>query len=171
MSRQQKIHQVLAEHLIPEIGVHGEVWLAKDTQSFWYGTRDGRVVNLSDILNQVPVHAPPRHGRDGLDGRNGLDGAQGKIGPTGVGLPGVAGTGIPGPPGLNIKGDKGEPGAASTVPGPDSAVVLAEARVQIAAIRAEFADLKLQIQAVHEQNRQADAYLEFLRARRVARQK
>ena len=96
MARRQKIHSTINEHFIPEVGVFGDVWLAKAEQSFWYVTRDGSVVCLSDVLNNVPAHTPPRHGRDGKDGV----GTKGERGATGN------------------DGRDGAPGKDSTVPGP-----------------------------------------------------
>ena len=39
-------------------------------------------------------------------------------------------------------------------------------RAELATVRAEFADLKLVVNAIHEQNRQGDAYIAYLRAKR-----
>jgi hypothetical protein len=49
--QRNKIHHVLCEHLIPEQGVFGEIWLAKAEGTIWYGTRDGIIVSLTDVLN------------------------------------------------------------------------------------------------------------------------
>jgi hypothetical protein len=169
MSRRQKIHQTLSEHFVPETGVFGDVWLAKAEQSFWYATRDGRVVNLSDVLNQVPAHTPPRHGKDGCDGRTGprgeaIVGAPGRDGRDGKDstIPGPVST-VPGP-----AGPKGEIGPQGR-PGPDSATVLAAARAEIASLRSAFADLSLQVRAVREMNSQAEQYLEYLKTKVAAR--
>jgi hypothetical protein len=164
-----KIKHTLCEHLIPETAEFGTVWCARDTGAIWYATRSGVVVNLTDVLNGVVAHTPPRHGKDGIDGR---DGAKGDPGRAAVGIQGPPGrdaVGIQGPPGINVKGDKGDRGEASTVPGPDTSTVLAAARAEIAAIHAEFADLKLTVQAIHEMNRQADEYIAYLKAKVATR--
>jgi hypothetical protein len=163
MSRRQQIHATLSEHFIPETGVFGDVWLAKAEQSFWYATRDGRVVNLSDVLNQVPVHTPPRHGKDGKDGIS----IKGEPGRDAVGIQGPPGrdaVGIQGPPGINVKGERGDIGPRG-FPGPDTAAVLADARAEIAALRSEFANLSLQVLAIREANTHAANYIEFLKAK------
>jgi hypothetical protein len=168
MARRQKIHSTITEHLIPEVGVHGDVWVAKDTQSFWFATRDGIVVNLSDVLNNVPAHTPPRHGKDGRDGSTGPKG-ESSTGPAGRDGTNGKDSVVPGPAGpVGLRG-VGERGEASTVPGPDSATVLAAAREEISSIHAEFADLKLVVTAIHEQNRPGDEYIQFLRTRQAAR--
>lgn len=87
-------------------------------------------------------------GRDGKDGRDGVGYA---------GRDGMHGT----------NGKDGKDGA----PGPDSAAVLAETRAELEAVRREFADLKLVVNAIYDQNRQAKDYIEFLRARVAARSK
>jgi hypothetical protein len=168
MSRQQKIHSTLSEHFIPETGTFGDVWLAKAEQSFWYATRDGKVVNLSDVLNQVPVHTPPRHGRDGIDGATGPKGET-STGPAGRDGSNGKDSTVPGPAGpVGLRG-VGERGEASTVPGPDSATVLAAAREEIAAIHKAFQDLKMIVEAIYGQQRQCDEYLTHLRAKATAR--
>jgi len=48
---------------------------------------------------------------------------------------------------------------------------LAESNEQLAAVRREFADLKLVVNAIHEQNRQGDQYINFLRQKAAARSK
>lgn len=85
-----KIHQTLAEHLIPEQGNFGDVWLAKDTQNIWFCARNGLVFCLSDVLDGNVAHTPPRNGRDGKDG---------------VSIKGE-------------RGERGEPGRSSIIPGP-----------------------------------------------------
>lgn len=169
MSRQQKIHSTLSEHFIPETGTFGDVWLAKAEQSFWYATRDGRVVNLSDVLNQVPVHTPPRHGKDGRDAVS-VKGERGERGEAST-VPGPAGrNGIDGSIGaVGLRGERGERGEASVVPGHDSAFVLADTLAAISKIHGEFEALKLVVEAIHGQNKQVDDYLNYLRAKRAAK--
>jgi hypothetical protein len=74
-----------------------------------------------------------------------------------------------GPKGDSVRGDKGDRGEkgekGDTVVGPDTAVVLADARAALDAQRAEFADLKLQVQGIREANMHAAGYIEYLRAR------
>lgn len=163
MSRRQKIHQTLCESCVPEVGTFGEVWLAKAEQSFWYATRDGRVVNLSDVLNNIPATVPARDGKDGKDGI----GTQGERGPAGrdgvcVCKKGCDST-VPGPRGeVGPAGGVGQTGPQGPA-GPDTATVLADARAELAAVRAEFADLKLVVTAIHGQNKQCSEYIDFLR--------
>jgi hypothetical protein len=133
--------------------------------------------SVPDRLNEIEQEVKAlrfdleaKHMKPGPAGQS-IRGEKGEsiVGPTGPAGRDASPSKIPGPPGergsQGLKGDTGSIGPA----GPDSAAVLADARAEIAAIHAEFSDLKLQIQAVHDQNKQADAYLEFLRARVAAR--
>ena len=56
-------------------------------------------------------------------------------------------------------------------PGPDSAAVLAETRAELETVRREFAELKLVVNAIYDQNRQTKDYIEYLRAKTAARRK
>lgn len=168
-TKRQLAKITIASHLIPETAEFGTTWLAKDTATVWYATRSGVVVNLTDVLNGVVAHTPPRHGKDGIDGRDGAKGEPGRDAVGIQGLPGRDAVGIQGLPGINIKGDKGDRGEASTVPGPDTSTVLAAARAEIASLHAEFADLKLQVRAIREMNTQADSYIEYLKAKVATR--
>jgi len=99
-------------------------------------------------------------------------GPKGERGPRGEastvpGPKGDKGDSIVGPAG--IRGEKGEKG--DTVVGPDTAAVLADARAALESLRAEFADLKLVVNAIYEQNKQAAGYIEYLRAKRTAKVK
>ncbi len=98
--RKEKVKHVLCESVIPETAPHGSVFIAKDTQAVYWAAADGVVMNLTDVLNSVPAHTPPRHGRDGKDGvcicKNGADGKtifgpKGERGEPGVGIQGAAG--------------------------------------------------------------------------------
>src|ERR1019366_2258761 len=80
-----------------------------------------------------------------------------------------------GPAGLSIKGDAGRDGKDGKdgndgAPGPDSAAVLASTRAELANVLAKFEDLKLVVNAIHAQNKQAAGYIEYLRAKRSNRQ-
>src|SRR5258708_10539342 len=133
--QKNKIHSTINEHLIPEQGVFGDVWLACAEGTVWYATREGLIVSLFDVLNNVPTHTPPRHGRDGKDAERGpkgesITGPAGRDGTTGKDSV------VPGPAGpVGLRGERGERGEASTVPGFDSATVLASALTEIAEIR------------------------------------
>jgi len=102
MARKSKIHFTLTENALPEnmgADAFGEIYIARDTQTVWFVTRSGVVVNLHELLlNSTPV-APPRHGTNGKDGAPGI----GERGPAGR----------DGAPGLH-----GRNGEHSTVPGP-----------------------------------------------------
>lgn len=167
--QKHKLRSTINEHLIPEQGVFGEIWHARAEDTLWYTTRDGFVVSLSDVLNNIPAHTPPRAGRDGVDGRDGAKGERGACGEAST---------VPGPKGDKgdtVKGDKGDRGGrgekGDTVVGPDSFAVLAEARAELGTVRREFADLKLIVDAVYQQNSQAKDYIEWLRAKVAARRK
>lgn len=95
-----KIRHTIAEHLIPEQGTYGDVWLARDTNSIWFTARNGVVFCLSDVLDGVVAHTPPRHGRDGEPG------AKGDKGDSIIGPAGKDGQSIIGPQGP--KGDRGD---------------------------------------------------------------
>jgi hypothetical protein len=114
-----------------------------------------------DLENKHLVQGPPGPSIRG-------DRGESIVGPAGKdGRDGSPST-IPGPPGergsIGLRGDIGPQG----YPGQDTAAVLADARALLALVRAEFADLKLVVTAIHDQNRQVDAYLAFLRAKRKA---
>lgn len=170
MSRRQKIHQTINEHCIPEVGVFGDVWVAKAEQSFWYATREGRVVNLSDVLNNVPAHTPPRHGKDGKDGIP-IRGERGPAGRDGVcvckkGLDSTA-PGPIGPVGPAGVGKQGLQGPA----GPDTATALADYFTGVAALRAEVSALQLICNGLVAQHKNTGEYIELLKARSAARRK
>jgi hypothetical protein len=87
--QKNKLHSTITEHLLPEIGVAGDVYFARAEGTVWLATKSGLVVSLSDVLNSVPAHTPPRAGRDGKDGvsikgdkgdagRDGKDGINGR---------------------------------------------------------------------------------------------
>ncbi len=173
-SRQRnKIRTVLCEHLIPEQAVFGTIFLAKDTQNIWYATREGLVVSLSDILNNAPVvHTPPRHGADGKDGvsikgergERGANGSDGAAGRDGVGT--VGATGAQGRPGRDCvcRTELAE----ARLSGVESSVQ--EVNAKHTALTAQVAALRAEIQALVDLNKNAGVYLEWLRARREARQ-
>jgi hypothetical protein len=171
MARRQIIHSVLNEHCVPETAPFGSVWIAKAEGSFWYATLDGRVVCLSDVLNNVPVHLPPRHGRDGIDGAlgpKGETGAAGRDGQNGsAGRDGVNATGIQGPQGRPGNDGRDSIANAERVGGLESA--LAELRSTIATLRAEVANVNLQYKAILDSNQTASDYLGWLRAKTAAR--
>jgi hypothetical protein len=106
--QKNKIKSTLCEHLIPETGVFGDMYLAKDTGGIWYCNKAGLFVSLSDILHGEHAHTPPRHGKDGVDGAPGAPGVSikgdkgdaGRDGKDGVGYPGA--TGPAGQPGKNL---------------------------------------------------------------------
>jgi hypothetical protein len=114
-----------------------------------------------------------------------LDNKHMKPGPAGQSIRGEKGDSIVGPAGRDGRDGKDStvPGPVSRVPGPagpkgvgergpagpDSAAVLESALAQISKIRDEFADLKLVVNAIHEQNKQADEYIAFLRAKAAAK--
>jgi hypothetical protein len=100
----------------------------------------------------------------------GPKGERGQRGETSTvpGPQGPKGDSIVGPTGF--RGATGEPGAPGA-PGPDSAAVLSETRAQLEAVRAGFADLKSQVQAIREANAHASGYIEYLSAKVAARSK
>jgi hypothetical protein len=170
MARIEKVKQVLTENVIPDHAPAGTVFIAKDTQNVWLAVRSGEVLNLSDILDgkYAGVRTPARNGKDGKDGQS-IRGERGEPGRDGVccckeGLdstvPGPRGE--VGPAGVGKQGPQGPPGT-------DTATVLADARAELAAVRAEFADLKLVVTAIHGQNKQCSEYISFLKARSDAR--
>jgi hypothetical protein len=168
MARIQKVKQILTENLVPETAPFGTVFVCKDTQQVWIAVLSGEVLNLSDVLEGKNVLAskPAKHGRDGKDGV-GTKGERGERGEASV-TPGPAGrNGIDGSIGaVGLRGERGERGEASTVHGLDSAQVLLAARTEIAAIHKAFEDLKLIVTAIHDQNRQVNDYLNYLRSKR-----
>jgi len=171
------------------------VWYASRSLD---GTDYGPVVNLTHVLESVPAFAPVRHGKDGVDGAtgpkaekgdaglSGRDGAPGVAGPPGsVGPVGPAGPrgergeagpagrdGLTGPAGT--KGSVGPAGPRGEIgpqghPGISAVEVLAEARAEIAATRAELSSLRLTVQGLLDMNTKASEYIEWLRARAAAR--
>jgi hypothetical protein len=167
--RVQKVKQILTEHFVPETAPFGTVFVCKDTQQVWLAVRSGEVLNLSDLLDGKHVLAskPARNGRDGKDGLS-IKGEPGRTGPAGRDGKDGLNSVVPGPIGPVGPAGAGQPGPQGPA-GADSATVLADARAEIATLRAEFANLKLVVNAIHDQNRQADSYIEFLRARSAAR--
>ncbi len=169
-SRRQKIHQTMSEHFVPENGTFGDVWVAKAEQTFWYATRDGVVVNLSDVLNNIPAHTPPRHGRAGIDGAAGRDGSPGRTGSTGVGLPGAAGRdgndGAVGPQGRS--GKDGAPGRDAPAREELNNIQI-EHRRELAALRSEFDEVKASLAALLDRDKRGADYVDFLKSRIAAR--
>ena len=86
---------------------------------------------------------------DSIVGPAGRDGKNGKDGRDAVGINGTNGR----------DGKDGKDGA----PGPDSAVVLAETRAELANVLKQFEDLKLVVTAIQQQNAQSKEYIEYLR--------
>jgi len=113
---------------------------------------------LADAVANLPKPEPPAPPQKGERGSKGDAGRDGRDGKDGVGLPGRNGTN-------GRDGKDGAPGAA----GPDSAAVLAETRAELETVRREFADLKLVVNAIYEQNKQGAGYIEYLRAKTAAR--
>lgn len=163
--QRNKIKHTIAEHLIPETAEFGEVFCARDTCAVWFATRSGVVVNLTALLNAETAYTPVRHGKDGAAGKDGEKGERGERGPAGesiVGPQGPQGASVIGPQGASVKGDRGDRGPC----GPDTAEAIAESVAAVAALRSEFADLKLVVEAIHGQNKQADEYIAYLKSKR-----
>jgi hypothetical protein len=174
--QRDKIHSTICEHCIPERGAPGEIWIAKDTGSFWYVTVDGITVCLTDVLNNRCAHTPPRAGRDGVDGIS----VKGESGPCGNGRDGK-------------DGRDGRNGADSVVPGPAGRVgkdgtdgkdspqreeftaFLNEVRKLTKELRQRSSEQDEQIRLLREYcvgvTEKSQSYLEFLRQRVQERQR
>jgi hypothetical protein len=168
--RIQKVKQILTENLVPESAPCGTVFITNDTQQVWLSVRSEEVLNLSDLLDGKHVLAskPAKHGRDGKDGvgtkgergERGADGKDGSPGKDGVGHVGAVGP----------QGRSGKDCECKTAIAEQLIVrleqKLAESNDTLATVRREFADLALIVKAIHGQNKQADEYVAYLRAKR-----
>jgi hypothetical protein len=112
-------------------------------------------------------HQPPQ-GAPGATGQAGLSikgdaGRDGKDGKDGVGYAGAVGP----------QGRAGKDCVCQTAVAEQHIVrltqKLAESNDTLAAVRKEFADLKLVVTSIHDQNRQADEYMQWLKERAAAR--
>jgi hypothetical protein len=169
----QKVHYVLTEDLLPEVmGDHiGEFYVARAEGTIWYVSGSGAVVSLIDLLRDAKPVAPPRHGKDGafvigprgIEGKDGHDGRDGRDGKDGIGYAGPQGP--PGRPGKDCE--------CKTAIAEQHIVrltqKLAESSDTLAAVRAEFADLKMQIAAVRSMMTKSKEYIEFLTAKNAAK--
>jgi len=171
LRQKNKIRHTLCESCIPEQGVFGEVWCARAEGTIWYATRSGLVVNLSDVLNNVPAHLPPRNGADGRDGIS-IKGDTGATGPAGR-------DGAPGRDGVNatgIQGPQGRPGidcvcrtelTERRVAGIETS--LRDARAETISLKAQLTTLSATVQGLLDVNKRAGEYIEWLRQRTAAR--
>lgn len=171
------VKHILAQSFLPGGGDAGRgkapahtFYVCKDTGAVFVSDAEGALLSISDLLlGKDVVRAFPH---TGCAGANGADSTvPGPRGPAGLdGAPGVNGkdSTVPGPAGavgpVGPRGE-GERGPA----GPDTATVLADARAEIAAFRAEVASLKLTLQGLADRDKLTGLYMEFLRARAAAR--
>src|ERR1700687_3657114 len=169
MARREKIHQSLCETLIPEHPGpehHGEIWVARDKQSFWYVNAQGQTICLSDVLNSLPVHTPPRHGCDGAPGPKG-DKGDSIVGPAGRdGLPGAAGrNGIDGSVGPQGRpGGEGKDSIACEERVANIETAIRELRAERAAFVKEVAALKADLAGIIDRDKLTGQYMAWLRA-------
>jgi len=135
-----------------------------------YGIHD-RVAALESEVNGIRIDLDNKLVRPGPAGPSGPQGVKGDscVGPAGRDgrdgkdstIPGPVST-VPGPAGPKGVGERGPAGA-------DSAAVLQAVRAELATTHKEFEDLKLVVNAIYEQNKQASGYIEYLRSLAAAR--
>jgi hypothetical protein len=119
--------------------------------------------NCDTVIRELTARfdRQPPQGERGATGPAGLSikgdaGRDGKDGKEGVGYPGANGL-------HGTNGHDGKDGA----PGQDSAAVLASTRAELETVRREFADLKLVVDAIYQQNKQTAGYIQYLREKRA----
>jgi hypothetical protein len=169
-----KIKHTIAEHLIPETAEFGEVFCARDTGAVWYATRSGVVVNLTDVLNGVVAHTPPRHGKDappakdgakGERGERGADGKDGRDGKDGVGQVGAVGP----------QGRTGRDCVCHTEIAEQRLAAVEnssrDARSDNVSLKAQLAIVSATVQGLIDMNKQSGEYIEWLRERVARRAK
>jgi hypothetical protein len=116
-------------------------------------------------IDALPTPEPPvapQKGDRGPAGTPGRDGTNGRDGRDAVGIPGPQGR-----PGRDCQ-CKLELAEQTIIRLEQK---LAESNDAIAAVRQEFADLKLVVNAIYDQNRHAKDYIEYLKAKVAARKK
>lgn len=142
-------------------------------------TLHGRVAEVEVVASNALTSAKEAHDRidrAAVKGEKGDAGPKGERGATGdVGRDGINGTsgrdavGIQGPPGQRGKDCECKLELAQQhIARLESN--LADSRDALAAVRKEFADLKLVVAAIYDQNKQAAGYVEYLRAKTKGKQ-
>jgi hypothetical protein len=153
---------------LPSRGNSGDVYFASDTGAVYLALGDGTLFNVNDLMKGggvARVVGPKGEKGDTVVGPAGPQGPPGKDGKDST---------IPGPPGP--KGDKGSDAPRPQVEafrGPKGdqgpAGKDGDAGQEVAALNARMAALESTVQALLDMNKQASAYIEFLRARAAAR--
>ena len=171
------LKNILTANLLdPQRGryVPGDCYYCRDTKETWWVAADGSLICLNDLSLGVSTTAraygpqgPP--GRDGapstvpgpqgMPGRNGADGKDSTV------------PGPQGPPGVAVIGPRGERGEHG-IPGKDGRDGQPGRDgkdADMSVLLKQVADLKVTVQALIDMNKNAGLYIDWLKAKRLAR--